>query len=1094
MKMSTAAPRAQNPRFPHPPRAAGGCDHAARRGAALSAFVAALFGAAFAASSAFGAAADVRGGVQFHADEASFEAAVGVPPNLTTETFDGGSPVGPFPTLCGEPMGSASNDVCFAPGQLASGFAITSTSGNGIIEFPPAFLGPNQATRAVGATTFVDSTIVTLDPAADAVAANVYGGLSGGTAIDVEVFDTGGASLGMTTVTPVGTRDNAVFFGVTSAAPIGKVVFRAQNDGGELIDDLRFRATGVLAPPGLAVAFVPAAVPAGSPSTLTITLGNQSQPGAATLTADLDDVLPAGLVVAGPASSTCTGATPTASGTHVILPAGAQIPAAATCSVSVAVTGTTPGNYTNTLAPGALQTDLGANAGGVGATLLVTSAAGGAFPPAEDFDGSVPPALPSGWVSSAAGAGADWRTVSDVADSAPISAHAPERATVADFTLETPVFTPVARQHVAFRHRYNLERRFDGAVLEISIDGAPYVDIVDAGGRFVTGGYGATLNDGSNNPIGGRAAWTGDSHGWMSTVATLPAAAAGHASRLRFRTADDASFSAEGDNGWWIDTVALGVDAVPPSASVAPASLAFQVDAGASANGSVVLSNAAGSALLAFSIETRSAAHATLVPYARAKAGAGKAITPRMPATIGSRALARAPIAASPWTPAGSFTLQLDDGSAETALGAGSASGEQAAVYLNRYVASDAMTIHSIAVYWPSGDGDLGGLQANLVAYFDADADGDPRNAVRLGVDALVPIAITGNFETYAVDFEVPAAGDVYLGFVDQWALAGNFMPRLFPAALDESGSQGRSYISSASTPPVDLSNLGNNDITGTVGEVEQGSLDGNFMIRAVATGGGSGGTCSGPVVPWLSASAAATSIDGGANTTIQVVADSAVGALGEGEYHAQICLVTNDPQQAVLAIPVDLVVGHPPAAACSGGADTVFCDGFESSANPNLVGGTIGAAVADSADGSAFDFATADYHGYDAGITGDDVNLYDLVGGPDGDGMYVYWYGDVVPPAFQTAVGGVVDGNGDFAVLQAGDTIGPGSPVSGASRRLGNWVDGTDGYLGVAFYDEASGQLNYGYLHLVTTAPGGFPAQVLDWAYDRSGAPITIP
>ena len=176
-------------------------------------------------------------------------------------------------------------------------------------------------------------------------------------------------------------------------------------------------------------------------------------------------------------------------------------------------------------------------------------------------------------------------------------------------------------------------------------------------------------------------------------------------------------------------------------------------------------------------------------------------------------------------------------------------------------------------------------------------------------------------------------------------------------------------------------------------------------MIRAVATGGGSGGTCSGPVVPWLGASAATTSIDGGANTTLQVVADSAVGALGEGEYHAEICLVTNDPQQAVLAIPVHLVVGHPPAAACSGGADTVFCDGFESSANPNLVGGTIGAAVADSADGSSFDFATADYHGYDAGITSDDVNLYDLAGGPDGDGMRIIaiaccWFSGARPGA----------------------------------------------------------------------------------------------
>jgi len=77
-----------------------------------------------------------RGTLQFFTDEAAFDAALGVPSNLTTVTFDEGAPVGPFPTLCGEPMGSTSNDVCFTPGQLAPGFGITSTSGDGIIIFP----------------------------------------------------------------------------------------------------------------------------------------------------------------------------------------------------------------------------------------------------------------------------------------------------------------------------------------------------------------------------------------------------------------------------------------------------------------------------------------------------------------------------------------------------------------------------------------------------------------------------------------------------------------------------------------------------------------------------------------------------------------------------------------------------------------------------------------------------------------------------------------------------------------------------------------------------------------------------------------------
>src|SRR5262249_20316701 len=119
---------------------------------ALAAAVAMAICALAAGANAQAAAAlQPRGALQFFSDEAAFDAALGVPSNLTVETFDGGANVGPFPTLCGEPMGATSNDVCFTPGQLAPGFGITSTSGDGIIIFPNGFLGPNAPTRQVGA-------------------------------------------------------------------------------------------------------------------------------------------------------------------------------------------------------------------------------------------------------------------------------------------------------------------------------------------------------------------------------------------------------------------------------------------------------------------------------------------------------------------------------------------------------------------------------------------------------------------------------------------------------------------------------------------------------------------------------------------------------------------------------------------------------------------------------------------------------------------------------------------------------------------------------------------------------------------------------
>ena len=1044
--------------------------------------------------------AQPRGALQFFTDEAAFDAALGVPANLTIENFDGGANVSPFPTLCGEPMGSTSNDVCFTPGQLAPGFGITSTSGDGIIIFPNGFLGPNAPTRQVGATDFADATIVSFSPSISAAAADVYGGLSSNP-VDVEVFDESGNSLGTTVLPPAATRDTATFVGVISPVAIGKITFNAENGAGELIDNLEFRAAGLL-PPGLTAAFVPDGIVANGTSTLSITLGNQGQPGDATLTADLVDALPDGIVVAATsnAATTCANGSVAASGSVITVASGTAIPGGGTCTVTVDVTSATPGLYTNTIAAGALVTDVGTNADPANASLKVTSGATGTFPPGENFDEAFVPALPDGWTTSTSTGGNDFATTVLYSDTAPNAVFAPDRPIDGNFTLDSPVFTPVARQTVTFRHKINLERRNDGAVLEISINGGAFEDILDAGGSFVSGGYAYTMV--ATSPLADRLAWTGDSGGFITTVAVLPAAATGQPTQLRFRTADDSSVAPTGDAGWWIDSILLGVEAVPPAASFAPASLDFSVDPDATATQSLTLSNAAGSDALSYNVESRNAAshRPTLIPYAKATTSSiEKALTPREPATLATLPLG-AQHAVAPWAPEGSLLMQWDDGSADTALGAGTQgppATEQAAVYLNRFSASDALVIHEVSVYWPVGDGDLSGLQANLVVYYDADGDGDPTNAVRVGTDTLVPISITGNFQTYQTDFSIPAGGDVYIGFVDQWAIAGGFMPRLFPAALDESASAGMSYISFASTPPVDIVNLGNNTQTGTIFDVEQGSLDGNFMIRAAATGGGQGGPCSGPVVNWLSATPASGSVVGGTDTTLQVTVNPSAGGLVPGVYSAELCITTNDPAHALLSVPVSVTVGTPPPVPCSGGADEIFCGDFEGQGGGGgtIVSGTIDESVVEDANGSSFDFATQSFHGYDPNVTTDDINLYELIGGPEGDGMYVYWYGDLVPPAFADLVGGVVDGSGiDFAVLHSGDTVGPDAIVSAGSTLMTNWIGGSDGYVGIAFYNESTSAVNYGYLHMVTAGPLGFPAVVHDWAYDASGAAITIP
>ena len=180
----------------------------------------------------------------------------------------------------------------------------------------------------------------------------------------------------------------------------------------------------------------------------------------------------------------------------------------------------------------------------------------GTFPPDENFDLVVAPALPGGWTTTASGGGVAWKTVTTSAHTAPNAAFAPNVGSVSDMTLNSPAFIPASGQTLSFKHSYGLENSFDGAVLEISTDGgASFQDILAAGGGFLTGGYIGVISSSFSSPIAGRYAWTGNSGGFVAASVVLPATAAGKPTVLRFRTASDSSVGAA---GWWVDSIHLG--------------------------------------------------------------------------------------------------------------------------------------------------------------------------------------------------------------------------------------------------------------------------------------------------------------------------------------------------------------------------------------------------------------------------------------------------------------------------------------------------------------------------------------------------------
>jgi hypothetical protein len=186
-------------------------------------------------------------------------------------------------------------------------------------------------------------------------------------------------------------------------------------------------------------------------------------------------------------------------------------------------------------------------------------------PLSENFDGVAAPLLPAGWTSTGAGAEPPWVTSTTNPFSAPNAAFAPNTTTAGVTELVSPSIpingTPA---QLSFRNAFNVENGFDGGVLEISINGGPFQDILAAGGSFVSGGYNGTMSAGTDNPLSGRNGWTGLSGGttatpaYITTVVNLPASATGQNIQLKWRMGSDEIIAAAGTQpGQRIDNIVV---------------------------------------------------------------------------------------------------------------------------------------------------------------------------------------------------------------------------------------------------------------------------------------------------------------------------------------------------------------------------------------------------------------------------------------------------------------------------------------------------------------------------------------------------------
>ncbi|MBN2117342.1 MAG: M4 family metallopeptidase, partial [Anaerolineales bacterium] len=109
--------------------------------------------------------------------------------------------------------------------------------------------------------------------------------------------------------------------------------------------------------------------------------------------------------------------------------------------------------------------------------------------------------------------------------------------------------------YLHFAHAYDFHagssNYYDGGVLEYSLDNG--TSWVDAGALIDHNGYSGTISTGTGNPLSGRSAFAGVSHGYISTRLNL-APLAGQTVAFRWRMGLNQSGYAM---GWWVDDVKI---------------------------------------------------------------------------------------------------------------------------------------------------------------------------------------------------------------------------------------------------------------------------------------------------------------------------------------------------------------------------------------------------------------------------------------------------------------------------------------------------------------------------------------------------------
>jgi uncharacterized repeat protein (TIGR01451 family) len=262
------------------------------------------------------------------------------------------------------------NTPASVPVTLNKSFTPSTINLGGVSTLTITLTNPNNTTATLTAP------LVDYLPSGVVIAGNGYtncGGTYSGNQGATTVTVSGGSipANGSRTITVEVTASAAGSY--TNTLPVGALQTNLGSNTTAAVATLIVSAP-VTIPPTLSKSFSPSTIKPGGVSTLTITLNNPNNT-VAYLTAPLIDYLPSGVVVSGNGSTNCGGKYSGNQGATTVTVTGGSIPANGSRTVTVNVTATAPGSYTNTLPVGALQTNLGSNTVAASAILIVSAPA-----------------------------------------------------------------------------------------------------------------------------------------------------------------------------------------------------------------------------------------------------------------------------------------------------------------------------------------------------------------------------------------------------------------------------------------------------------------------------------------------------------------------------------------------------------------------------------------------------------------------------------------------------------------------------------------------------------------------------------------------